>query len=100
MQGTPPKGQPKQDASYHRWHQVIYLGDVATPTAYLKLLKIILNSVLSRNGAKFACFDVKNDLATLMDRSEYAKINISDIQSEFIEEYNLQAFAHNGWVHF
>ena len=35
-----------------------------------------------------------------MDRSEYAKINISDIPSEFIEEYNLQAFSHHGWVCF
>ena len=35
-----------------------------------------------------------------MDRSEYAKIKISGIPSEFIEEYNLQTFAHNGWVYF
>ena len=35
-----------------------------------------------------------------MDRSEYVKIKISDIPSEFIEEYNPQAFAHNGWVYF
>ena len=34
-----------------------------------------------------------------MDRSEYAKIKISDIPSEFIEEYSLQTFAHNGWVY-
>ena len=26
-----------------------------------------------------------------MDRSEYSKIDISDIPSKFIEEYNLQA---------
>ena len=35
-----------------------------------------------------------------MDRSEYSRIKISDIPSEFIEEYNLQAFSHNGWVYF
>ena len=35
-----------------------------------------------------------------MDRSEYAKIKIIDILSEFIEEYNLQSFAHNEWVYF
>ena len=35
-----------------------------------------------------------------MDRSEYAKIKTSDILSDFIEEYNLQNFAHNGWVYF
>ena len=35
-----------------------------------------------------------------MDKSEYAKIKISNIPSEFIEEYNLQTFDHNGWVYF
>ena len=35
-----------------------------------------------------------------MDRSEYAKIKISDILSEFIEEYNLHTVANNGWVYF
>ena len=35
-----------------------------------------------------------------MDRSEYSKIKISDIPSEFIEEYNLHNLAHNGWVYF
>ena len=35
-----------------------------------------------------------------MDRSEYAKIKIINIPYEFIEQYNLQTFAHNGWVYF
>ena len=35
-----------------------------------------------------------------MDRSEYAKINITDIPTELIYEYNLQAVTHNGWVYF
>ena len=35
-----------------------------------------------------------------MDRSEYAKINISNILPGFIEEYNLQTFAYNVWVYF
>ena len=39
-------------------------------------------------------------LATPMDRSEYAKIKIIDISSEFMEEYNLRTFDHNRWVYF
>ena len=35
-----------------------------------------------------------------MDRSEYVKININDIPTEFIDEYNLKAVTHNGWVYF
>ena len=41
-------------------NRIIYLGDVETLTALIKLIKLILNSVLSRPGAQFACFDVKN----------------------------------------
>ena len=35
-----------------------------------------------------------------MDRPEYVKIKINDIPTEFIDEYNLQAVTHNGWVYF
>ena len=35
-----------------------------------------------------------------MDRWEYARINITDILTEFIDEYNLQAGTHNRWIYF
>ena len=35
-----------------------------------------------------------------MDRSEYAKIKIIDILSEFMEEYKLRTFDHNRWMYF
>ena len=37
-----------------------YPGNVATPTGSLKLLGLVINSTLSRPGARFACFDIKN----------------------------------------
>ena len=82
-------------------NHIIYPGDVGTPTASLELIKLILNSVLSRPVAKFACFDVKYFyLATPMDRSEYARIKIEYIPEEFIKEYNLLPMVHNGWIYF
>ena len=39
---------------------IICLGGVAIPTASLKILNIIINSVLSRHYAKITFFDVKN----------------------------------------
>ena len=33
-----------------------------------------------------------------MERPEYVKIKLEDIPQEFIDEYNLLAYAHNGWV--
>ena len=35
-----------------------------------------------------------------MERHEYVKIKLTDIPQEFIEEYNLHAFAYKGWVYF
>ena len=35
-----------------------------------------------------------------MERYEYFKIKLTDIPQEFIEEYNLHAFAYKGWVYF
>ena len=97
----PQKEDPNRTQITISGNRILYPGDVATPTASLQVLKIIIDSVISRHGAKFSCFDVHFfNLATPMDRSEYAKIKISDIPYEFIEEYNLQAFAHNGWVYF
>ena len=35
-----------------------YPGDVGTNTASLELFKLMINSVLSRKGAKYVCFDI------------------------------------------
>ena len=71
--------------NYHRWQQAYLTWDVSNLADSLEFFKIIINSVLSRHGEKFVCFDVKNYLTTPMDRSEYTKIEIIDIPSEFIE---------------
>ena len=82
-------------------NHMMYPGDVGTPTASLELINLILNSVLSRPESKFPCFDVKFFcLATPMDHSEYARINIEDIPQEFIKEYNLLPMVHNGLINF
>ena len=60
--------------------QISFPGDVGTPTGSLDLVKLIINSVLSRRNARFVSFDLKNFcLQTPMDRSEYVRIKLSDI---------------------
>ena len=77
--------------------QIFYPGDVGTPTGSLDLVKLIINSVLSRRNARFVSFDLKNFyLQTPMERSEYVRIKFSDIPQEFIEEYDLSKAAQNG----
>ena len=80
---------------------IFYPGDVGTNTASLELIKILLNSVLSRKGARFSTLDLKNFyLGTPMKDPEYVRIKVSDILAELIEEYNLQGRDHNGWIYF
>ena len=82
-------------------NRVGYPGDVAIPTGSLELLKLIINSTLSRPGARFACFYIKNFyLDTPMDCSEYARIKLSVVIQEIIDEYSLLDYEHNGWVYF
>ena len=82
-------------------NRICYPGDVGTKTAPLELVKLMINSVLSRQGAKFCTFDISNFyLQTPLDRPEYIKIKITDIPQEFIHEYNLHHHVHNDWVYF
>ena len=39
---------------------VFYPGDVGTNTDLLGLFKLMINSILSRAGAKYFCFNIKN----------------------------------------
>ena len=39
-------------------------------------------------------------LMTPLDQPEYARIQLSVIPQEIIDEYNLEAYAHNRWVYY
>ncbi len=67
--------------------QICYPGDVGTNTASLELVKILLNSVLSRKGARFSTIDLKNFyLDTPMPDLECVCIKMLDIPDKFILE--------------
>ena len=72
---------------------VCYPGDVGTNTASMEIFKLMINSVLSRKGAKYVCFDIENFyLSTPLGRPEYVKIQLSKIPEEFIKEYNITIY--------
>ena len=80
---------------------VCYPGYVGTNTASLELFKLIINSVLSRVGAKYLCFNIEFFyLSTPLGRPEYVKIQLSKIPQEFISEYNLNRLVRKGWIYF
>ena len=74
---------------------------MGTPTYYLELVKLIINSVITWRGAHYYNFDIKNFyLVTLLHRPEYVKVQLSDIPQEFINEYDLKNCTQYGWVYF
>jgi hypothetical protein len=74
---------------------------VGTNTASLELLKLLLNSILSREGTRFSSIDFKNFyLDTPMPEPEYVCIKISDIPQEFINKYKLTGLDHDGCIYF
>jgi hypothetical protein len=83
-------------------NRICYPGNTGTTTGSLEVVELLLNSVLSCPIAKSACFgDIKNlYLRTPLDCPEYVCIKLTDIPAKFADEYNLPAYAHNGWIYF
>ena len=97
----PEKDDPDRTRITIGGSRICYPGDVGTNTASLELVKILLNSVLSRKGARFSTIDLKNFyLDTPMPDPEYVRIKMSDIPEEFILEYNLHGQDRDGWIYF
>ena len=97
----PEKDDPDRTRITIGGSRICFPGDVGTNTASLELVKIMLNSVLSRKGARFSTIDLKNFyLDTPMPDPEYVRIKMTDIPQEFIDEYDLIGRDRDGWVYF
>ena len=55
----PEKDDPDRTRITIGGSRICYPGDVGMNTASLKLFKVLLNSVLSRKGARFSTIDLK-----------------------------------------
>jgi hypothetical protein len=78
-----------------------YPSELTTRTVDLTTSKIIWNSVLSTEGARFMGIDIKNFyLGTPLDRYEYMKMPLSILPEHKIHQYNMQKYARNGFVYF
>ena len=74
--------------------------DCGTPTADLFTVKLLLNSVVSTNRAKFFTLDIKNFyLNTPMERFEYMRLKTEDIPENVVEKYELKAKEEYGQVY-
>ncbi|KAL7476395.1 hypothetical protein ACHAW6_002259 [Cyclotella cf. meneghiniana] len=61
----------------------------------------MINSMLSRTGAKLYTFDISNFyLRTPLDSPEFVRICLNDIPEKFVNEYELTQHDCNNWVYF
>jgi hypothetical protein len=97
----PEKDDPDRTRITISGNRICYPGNVGTNTALLELVKLLLNSVLSRKGARFSTIDIKNFyLDTPMPDPKYVCIKISYTLDKFFTEYNLGGRDCEGWIYF
>jgi hypothetical protein len=97
----PEKDNPDRTRITIGGNRICYPGNVGTNMASLELVKLLLNSILSRKGARFSTIDIKNFyLDTPMPDPEYVRIKISDIPDKFFTEYNLGGRDRERWIYF
>ena len=68
-----------------------YHGAVATPKADMLVANLLLNSVISTQGARFMMIDISNFyLMTPLKQPKFICISINDIPDEIIIEYKIK----------
>ena len=86
----PEKTDPNRIRITVGGNQINYPGDCGTPTADLLTVKLLLNSVISTEGAKFMTLDIANFyLCTPLPRKEYLKMKLADFPDAVIAHYDL-----------
>ena len=77
-----------------------YPYELTTRTANLSTSKMMWNSTISTDGARFAVADIANMyLETPLDRYEYMRMPIELIPQEIIDHYDLLPKVKNGFVY-
>ena len=83
-----------------RGNLINHPGELTTWTANLTTSKLMWNSVLSTEGAKYMCLDIKNFYLTApLDWYKYMKMPLSLFPSWIKDQYNLDKHAKNGFVY-
>ena len=93
------KEQPNRVRITASRDRINYPWDCSTSTADLTTVKILLNSTISTQGAKFFTLDIKDFyLNTPLKQYEYLCLPLKDIPEDVIAHYNLKSKATDGFV--
>ena len=96
----PQKADPYRVRCTIGGNLIQYNGPTAAPTASLPTIKILLNSVLSTPGAKFATLDIKDFyLQSDLPEPEYLMVPFSLFPPDIVKDYNLQDKVCNNMVY-
>eukprot|EP00804_Cyclotella_cryptica_P015214 CCRYP_000732-RA/>CCRYP_000732-RA protein AED:0.36 eAED:0.36 QI:0/0/0/1/0/0/2/0/501 len=91
---TYEKDDPHQVRLTVGGNRIHFPGDCSTPTADMLTTKILLNSIISTQGARFMTIDIKDFyLNTPMARPEFMRLKLADIPEDFIILDNLRQLA-------
>jgi len=95
----PQKEDPNQIRIAVVGNLITYKGNTSTRTADLTTSKLLWNSVLSTEGARYMCLDIKNFyLTAALDYYEYMKIPLALFPEWIKKQYNLDTNARDGFV--
>ena len=65
----------------------------------MQLIKILCNTIVSEEGAKFMTADIKDFyLGTPLPTPEYMRINLDHIPENIIDKYNMREYSYNNAV--
>jgi Reverse transcriptase (RNA-dependent DNA polymerase) len=96
----PQKTQPRRVRVTVGGDQIHYPHDVSTKTSGLATVKILLNSTISTEDARFMCIDIKDFyLNTTMTQPEFMRVPLTSIPDQIIQHYKLQQTSHKGNVY-
>jgi hypothetical protein len=80
-------------------NHINYPGELSTRTADITTSKLMWNSILSTEGAKYMCLDLKkNYLSAPLDQYKYMKILLALFSDQIKKQYNLDSLALGGYV--
>ena len=96
----PQKADPYRVRCTIGGNLIQYKGPTAAPTASLPTIKILLNSVLSTPGAKFASLDIKDFyLQSDLPEPEYLMVPFSLFSPDIVQDFNLKDKVSNNMVY-
>ena len=92
----PQKDDPNRVRITVGGNLIKYPGELTTRTADLTTSKLLWNSVISTDDARFAALDVGNFyLETPLERYEYIRLPLKHFPQHTIDQYNLEENAKN-----